>query len=160
MPRRERARLDLGARALALLERRPHFRAELAAKLRRAGGDASEIAELLDTLAARRLLDDQTLTLAFAEELVRRRGFGRARIGRELARRGAPAPAVEEALAGLSPEDELERAREVAGKWARSGGGVSAALARHLDRRGFPRHVIFRVLREFVPETETLPEDD
>jgi SOS response regulatory protein OraA/RecX len=66
--------------------------------------------------------------------------------------------AVEGAVARISPEEDLERARAAAARWRRSGGSDPDALARHLDRKGFARHAIFRVLREFAPDAPT-PDD-
>jgi len=146
-------------RALKLLERRPHFARELALKLGRAGCPEPEIVAALERLAGLRLLDDEALARSYAAELARRKGYGRARIVQELARRGAPEEAIGMAVGELTPDDELARAREVAAKWARSSPLEPAALARHLARRGYPRHVIFRVLREFAPGAEASPED-
>lgn len=130
---------------------RPHFRRELETKLGRAGYGRAEVAEALDRLVRLGLLDDGALARSFVETVARRKGWGRLRVGQELARRGAPAEAAEAALADLSPEDDLEAARAAARRWQRRGDGRSEALARHLSRRGFASSAIFKVLKEMAP---------
>lgn len=158
MPRRPPSEPPSGplAKALELLSRRPHFRAELGRKLRERGFDPDETEVALGRAIELGYLDDERLAASFAAELAERRGLGRAGIGRELGRRGASEDAVAAALAGLDAEAELERARAAAAKWARRGGGEVAALARHLDRKGYDRHVIFRVSKEFAADAEEL----
>ena len=134
-----------------MLERRPHFRAELARKLARAGCEAGEIEEALARLTRLGYLDDLPAARSFAAQLAERKGYGVKRIRAELARRGADEEAIAGALAALPADGDLGRAREAAGRWRRRGGGAPAALARHLDRRGFDRRVIFAVLKELAP---------
>lgn len=132
---------------------RPHFRRELEVKLARAGYERAEIGEALDKLARLRLLDDDALACAFVETVARRKGWGRLRVAQELTRRGAPEAATGAALAALSPDADLERAREAAGRWRRKGVRNADALARHLSRRGFASSAIFKVLKEMAPST-------
>ena len=73
------------------------------------------------------------------------------RVAQELTRRGAPEEATAAALADLTSEADLEGARDAARKWRRRSGGDSAALARHLSRRGFAGSAIFKVLKEMAP---------
>lgn len=165
MARRRSAGGDVGVgerpdaldRALDLLARRPHFREELRRKLAARGYGAEEIETALGRVAALGYLADERLAGEFAVELAGRKGLGRAGIGRELARRGAPEAAIEAVLGGLDEAAELERAREAAARWARRGGGEAAALARHLDRKGFTRSAIFSVLREFAADAGDPP---
>lgn len=150
-------RQDALARALDLLARRPHFREELRRKLAARGYEPEAIEAALGRVAELGYLADEKLAAEFAGELAERKGLGRARIGRELARRGAPEEAIEEVLGGLDEAAELARARAAAARWTRRGGGEPAALARHLDRKGFSRSAIFRVLREFAADAGDLP---
>jgi SOS response regulatory protein OraA/RecX len=84
-----------------------------------------------------------------------RKGEGRHRLRAELQRRGAGPEAIDQALSGF-PDDDLSQAREAAGEWTRRRSLASdrfserdrAALARHLERRGFSRRAIFAVLNE------------
>jgi regulatory protein len=145
-------------RALRMLERRPHFRREIEQKLGRAGSPPEEIAEALARLAKLGYLDDAAFARGHAAVLAERKGYGRNRIRQELLRRGAPAEVVAEAVAALSgsgegePDADLERAREAVRRWAKRGSADRAALARHLDRKGFDRRVIFTVLKELAPD--------
>ena len=130
--------------AVRLLAPRPHFRAELEAKLAQRGYPAEEIATALARLAAEGYLDDARTARDFVAHRLEQKAEGRFRLEAELVRRGAPREAIAAALADL-PEDDLEAAREAAEKWARGRKPAPAALARHLARKGFSRRAIFAV---------------
>lgn len=151
--------MDCYAKAAQLLAGRPHFRAELAAKLARRGFPADEIAAALDRLTEQGYLDDTKTAADFIAHRRERGGEGRLRLRAELVRRGAPAAAIDEALAGLDDEDDLAAARAAAARWTRGARKDPAALARHLARKGFSRRAILAVLNEgpegsadFAPE--------
>jgi regulatory protein len=136
-------------KAAQLLASRPHFRAELAAKLRQRGFPAEEIAAALDRLAAQGYLDDGKAAADFVAHRRERGGEGKLRLRAELVKRGAPAEAIDAALAGLDEDDDLAAARDAAERWARGARKEDpAALARHLSRKGFSRRAIVAVLRE------------
>ncbi len=141
-------------RALRLLTARPHFRDELRRKLIQKGHEAGEVDAALARLAALGYLDDAALAVAEAERLRARQGLGRSAVAARLARKGAGRAAVAAAEAGDDAAGELARARETAARWLRRGRAEADALARHLDRKGYPRHVIFRVLNELLPDAE------
>ena len=143
----ERPRPSAYARAVRLLAARTHFRRELEAKLAARGYPAEEVAEALDRLAAEGYLDEGRAASELVETRLARGGEGRRRLAAELARRGADQDAAEAALAAL-PADDLPAAREAAERWERRGGGDPAALARHLDRKGFSRRAIVALLRD------------
>jgi regulatory protein len=92
-------------------------------------------------------LDDRAAARSFVAGRAAR-GEGRARLQAELAKRGAPEEAIEEALSELTDEDDLSRAREAAEAWRRKGGTDPRALARHLDRKGFSRRAIVAALAD------------
>lgn len=150
-------------KAVQLLAIRPHFRRELAAKLRQRGFPGGEIDEALDRLTGQGYLDDRAAARSFVEARLAK-GEGRARLTAELAKRGAPEEAIAEALAELTPEDDLPAAREAAETWARRGGRDPKALARHLDRKGFSHRAILAILNEMTNErnegTDGLLTDD
>ena len=152
---RGRAAATAFDRALRLLAARPHFREELRRKLIQKGIEPGEVDEALARLAALGYLDDAALAVAEAERLRQRQGLGRSAVASRLSRKGAGRSAIAEAEAGDDAAGELERARESAAKWLRSGRAEADALARHLDRKGYPRHVIFRVLKELLPDAES-----
>jgi len=64
---------------------------------------------------------------------------------------------VDGALAGGDAGSELEAARAVGRRWLAGRRPDAAALARHLDRKGYAGHVIFRVLRELIPDAPRRP---
>jgi regulatory protein len=156
-------------KAAQLLASRPHFRAELAAKLRQREFPDDEIAAALDHLAAQGYLDDRKTAADFIAHRRERGGEGKLRLRAELVRRGAAAAAIDEALAGLGEEDDQAAAHEAAERWRRlkagekAGGSPAdlspkdaAALARHLARKGFSQRAIVAVLKspldDFEPE--------
>ncbi len=100
----------LRERALRLLARREHSRAELARKLAPHAGEGDALDTLLTELVGRKLLSDERYAEARSRQLARK--FGAARIAHELRASG-----VDDATAGgalvAARESEAERAREV-----------------------------------------------
>ena len=144
----------LRERALGLLARREHARAELARKLAPHAESAEELETLLDDLCARRLLSDER----YVEMRLNARAarFGNARLAHELRTQGVSDELVSTALAESA--DELTRARQV---WQRKFGDNAASSEegpekratdrarqmRFLMSRGFSGETIRRVLR-------------
>ena len=139
--------VSLRARALGMLARREHSRAELARKLAAYAESDEVLAALLDDLEARRLLSDAR----YVEARLNARGarYGNRRLSQELRARGVDAALVETALAACG--DEVARARQV---WQRRFGAQPPALdvagrakqVRFLMRRGFSGETIRRAL--------------
>jgi regulatory protein len=137
---------DLRVRALQLLTRREHSRAELKAKLATQAESEEEVDTVLDALQAERLISDHR----YASQRVAARGsrYGDFRLRQELQRTGVAASDIEAAL----PEagDEVTRCRAV---WARKFGvlpasaGERARQMRFLQYRGFSGEAIRRVMR-------------
>ena len=145
-----RKKLTLRERAIGLLARREHSRAELARKLSahtQDGDDGAEVETLLNDLERRKLLSDQRYAEARAHTLAPK--YGRARIVQELRRQGV-ADATIRPIAAELKDSELERARET---WRKRFGQLpqdSAERAkqyRFLQARGFPPELISRLLR-------------
>ena len=139
---------DIRARALNLLARREHSRLELARKLRQRGMAGADLEQVLDELAAARLLSDTR----FAEEYVRSRagrGYGPVRIRAELRERGIDDAGIQAALAELG-EDWCQQAR--AARQRRFGAEPPADLkerarqSRVLQQRGFSPEQIRQAL--------------
>jgi regulatory protein len=141
---------SLLARAIALLARREHSRAELARKLKRhlapdAGG--AEIDDVLDQLERSKLLSDERFAGALTAHRAQR--YGDARVRFDLRNAGVREDAASAALAGLRGT-ELARARAL---WLRRFGALPATAAerarqgRYLQARGFSHDTIQRVLR-------------
>lgn len=151
-PQQQRAKpaRSLLSRAIALLARRDHSRAELARKLARyltEGDDSAELIRVLDELDRNQLLSDERLAAAVARN--RRQRFGDARIRHDLRRFGVADEVSAIALATLAGS-EVARAHEV---WSKrfnalpTSAAERAKQARFLQSRGFSLDSIFRVLR-------------
>jgi regulatory protein len=139
---------SLKARALKLLARREHTRAELTRKLAEHTEDPAELEGVLDDFERRGWLSERRVV----EQMVhaRRSRYGARRIERDLRAKGVTGEAVAAAMAGLK-EGELDAAREV---WRRKFGGRlprtpadRAKHARFLQGRGFDMEVVFKVIK-------------
>ncbi|MDO9467172.1 MAG: recombination regulator RecX [Thiobacillus sp.] len=138
---------DLRARALALLARREHSRAELTRKLERAGFAHEDIAALLDEFETKNWLSDRR----FAESYVadHRARAGSIKLAYDLRQRGVGEDIIE-AVLGENRDSELERAREV---WKKKFGAPpvdaseKAKQMRFLQGRGFTQEIIQKTLR-------------
>lgn len=139
---------ELRRRAIGLLARREHSRAELARKLA-ADGTPEEIDTVLAQLETEGLLSDAR----YAEAYVRSHGdrFGAAKLRQTLRSKGIGTELSQGQICALP--DELERARAVwARKYAASPNDARewARQARFLQSRGFAVDVIRRLLKEPV----------
>jgi len=132
-----RRELGLRERALRLLTRREHSRAELARKLQAHAGPEDDLEALLDELARRKLLSDERYAEARARVLSRR--FGAARIARDLRASGVEEHLADHALKAARAT-EVERAREVWRRKFRTAPTTREERAKHmrfLQSRGF-----------------------
>jgi regulatory protein len=147
--------LSLLARAVSLLARREHSRAELARKLTRRrksdqearSVDPAEVEQLLDQLEREGVLSDQRFAVSRVASRAQR--YGNARLLNELQRSGVDRSIAAIAVAG-STESELVRARAL---WRRRFGvppayeRERARQIRYLQARGFSSDTIRGVLR-------------
>lgn len=139
---------ELRQRAVRLLARREHTRAELARKLAPLGTE-EEIASVLADLAASGLLSDARAASAYVRGNAAR--FGAARLRQTLRRKGVDGELIDAQLAQAELPDELARARDV---WAKKFSAAPADArewarqARFLQGRGFSTDVIRRLLKE------------
>lgn len=137
--------MTLRERALGLLARREHSRAELARKLA-AHGDADDIESLLDALEREGLLSDDRYVEAMAHAHAGRHGS--LRLKQILQRQGVDAELAESALQHARAED-LAACQAL---WRRKYGKAPADLKeksrqyRFLLARGFPPEVVCRVV--------------
>ncbi len=137
---------DLRERALALLARREHTRAELARKLAAGGFTAEDVRPLLDEFEARTWLSDRR----FAESWIadHRGRSGAIKLAFELRQHGVPEALIDDVLAAQR-DSESTRARCV---WEKKFGAPPATPAerakqmRFLQGRGFALDVIQRIL--------------
>jgi regulatory protein len=138
--------LSLKGRALQLLARREHSRAELLRKLAAHEQSEGQLQAILDELQAKGFISQERVI----ESVVHRRAgkLGTARIRQELLAKGLPAEAMAQALAQLKGT-ELERAREV---WHRKFGQAAtdpkehARQTRFLIGRGFAAEVVRKIV--------------
>ena len=138
----------LRQKALRLLSRREHSRAELARKL--AGiGTPEEIEILLADLQQRNFSSDARMADAYLRSHSGR--FGVARLRQDLRAKGIAADLIESGIEAAELDSEIERARALwqrkfdstpgdAREWARQ--------ARFLQSRGFSVEIIRKLLRE------------
>jgi len=138
---------SLRERALRLLARREHSRAELAKKLRVHSRPGDDLEALLDDLSRRKLLSDERYAESRAHALSRK--FGAARIAHELRARGLDKDLADEA-SKTARATELERAREVWRRKFRSAPKTREERARQmrfLQSRGFSFDAIRAVVK-------------
>ncbi len=137
--------MTLRERALNLLARREHSRAELARKLAPLA-EPDEVEALLDTLERENLLSNAR----YAEMLAHARAgrHGSLRLKADLREKGVPA-AVIDATVSEARESDLEAARAV---WRKKFGELPksaaerAKQARFLAGRGFPGEIVRKIL--------------
>ena len=136
---------ELRARALRLLARREHSRAELARKLAPHARSAQALQAVLEALLEKKQLSDER----FAEERVRRlsRKYGAARIRHDLKAKGIDRELIDR----VSEDGEAERARAILARKYRTPATTReerARRARFLQSRGFSHETIRRALDE------------
>lgn len=141
--------------ALAYLVRstanRPQTEAELAGKLRARKYDEDVVEEALARAREGGVIDDAAFGRAWVDDRGQRRGFGVARLRRELRNRQLPEPLIEDALTALDGRDELAVATELARERLRQlpASLTEEAMVRrlyaYLGRRGYPETLCRRV---------------
>lgn len=134
--------------AMDLLARREHGRVELTRKLRQRGAADELIDAALDRLTEQGLLCEARYLHSFVASRARG-GYGPLRIREELAQRGLPREAIEQAL----NEAEIDWSEQLRNVWQRKFGQLPvdarerAQQGRFLAYRGYPLELIGRLLR-------------
>jgi len=137
---------ELRERALRLLARREHCRAELARKLGQAGFAVEDIAPLLDEFETRNWLSDRRFAESYVADHCSK--AGNVKLAYDLRQRGVPESIVE-AVLNENRDSEIDRAHEV---WKKKFGAPPADAAdkarqmRFMQSRGFTPAVIRRVI--------------
>jgi regulatory protein len=132
---------------------RPRSRAEILRKLHDKEYSVSVIDAVLDHLFRLGYVDDKKFARQWAATRARVRGYGRHRIEQELRQKGLDHETIREALAEAIPrEDERETAHTVAERKLRTMKSLEPEarkrrLAGFLERKGFPRDIIWDILR-------------
>ena len=143
--------ISLRARALAMLARREHTRAEMARKLSPHSDFPEQIEQLLDALVARGWLSDVRFAESRANTLARK--FGSRKIEHDLDRRGVLAEVVVQTVERARTQ-ELENCRAA---WQRKFGVLPQNAAergrqmRFLAGRGFTAEAVHQVLKAGDP---------
>jgi regulatory protein len=135
-------------RAINLLARREHSRAELQSKLKKQGCDAEELTRVLDECTAEGWQDDARFAEMYAQRRAER-GYGPFFIRHELEQRGVNTEAVVAALAPLASV-WMEQLQGLIQKRCRDGiltdSKQRSSLMRFLQARGFSQEQIVRAL--------------
>jgi regulatory protein len=139
--------LSLEARAVGLLARREHSRAELAAKLAATGASRADVDAALEAIAGRGYLSDARYAHAVARQKAGL--FSRRAIAQSLKAKGV----ATETVAAAIEEAGVDDAAAMVALWRRRFGGPpadereKARQMRFLQSRGFDLSAILRLLR-------------
>jgi regulatory protein len=150
---------ELKARALRLLMRRDHGRAELVRKLTQHAESTEAVELLLDELVRRKLLSEDRVAESRANTLSRK--FGVSRIRHDLRAKGIAGETIER-VAAEAQSTEVERAREI---WKRKFREPAASRAdrakqmRFLAARGFSHDTIRKVMSGDEATNSDSPEE-
>lgn len=139
--------------AYRLLAHRMRSQAELRRRLRQKGHAIGHVDAVLSRLANEGLLDDEAFSRAFVSDRVALSGWGRERIGRELAREGVSDEIIQAALTHLQDSDEHERALAALRRRGPAHPPLDRASRRACDflaRRGFDGRTIHRVVGQWL----------
>jgi regulatory protein len=142
---------ELRARALRLLARRDHSRAELERKLGPHAGSSEVVAAIVEALVQKKQLSDER----YAEERTRSlsRKYGAAKIRGDLKAKGVD----QDVINRVSTEHELERAVAILRRKFRAPAASReehARRARFLQSRGFSYEIIRSALGLSSTDTE------
>jgi regulatory protein len=145
---------ELRARALRLLARREHSRAELAGKLALRAPSPEALDALLDSLEQAKQLSNERYAELRARQLARK--YGAARIRLDLKSKGVGGELAQKYAAG----GELERARLILQKKYRLPPGTREERARRmrfLQSRGFAHDTIRKLLSSDADDEALIP---
>lgn len=144
MSRAPESAIELRARALRLLARREHSRAELARKLASQTGSPEALARVLDSLEVKKQLSDERYAEERARQLARK--YGAARIRNELRLKGVSEEILDRVY---SDADDLAKAKAILERKYRGPAATPrerARRARFLQGRGFSVEIIRSLL--------------
>lgn len=138
--------------ALRLLTARARTRAELEAALVRKHVPGEAIATVLDRFDEVGLINDEQFAADWVDSRRRQRRSVMT-IRRELRTKGVADDTIDDAVSGVTRDDELSSARALAASKLRAMGSLDTAtrtrrLAGVLGRRGFSAEIVWTVVRE------------
>ena len=145
-PRATTTKRPARAAALALLAQRRLTEAQLWSKLEARGYEHEDVAAAVASCKHDGYIDDRLYASLYVEGA--RKAVGDARLRADLVRRGIDREAAA-AVVEAAPNDESARIGAAYDKIARTQPHLAyPALARRLERLGFPTALIYRTLRE------------
>jgi regulatory protein len=138
---------------LRMLTTAPRTQAQLAIALRRRGVPEEAAAAVLARFAEVKLIDDAMFARAWVDSRHYGRGLASRALGAELRQRGVARDDIQAALSELSPDVELQTARELVARRLPGTAGlpVPARMRRLvgvLARKGYSSGLAYRVVRE------------
>ena len=152
---------DQVARTILLrrLEAAPRTRAQLARTLHDRGVPDDVAARVLDRFVEVGLIDDRSFARMWVESRQGSRGLAPRALRSELRLKGVPDELIDEAVASIDRESELEAARAVAQRKARTVAGLPRAtqmrrLSGALARKGYGPGLTAQVVRETLDDLE------
>lgn len=136
-------------------------RSELATKLAKKHVPAEIADRLLDRFEEVGLVDDAAFAREWVQSRQSSRGLALRALAVELRRKGVDQAVIEEAVAEVDPDDEVEQARELVRRRLSSLQRYDEVtrvrrLTGMLARKGYPPGVAFRVVREEIAGAEEL----
>lgn len=150
--------------ALQYLSRKPRTGYEIAVRLGEKGWSEDIINDVLNSLTEQGLVDDALYAQEWAGQRVKSRGKGKLWVRQELRQKGVSKPLIEEALIGVSEEDEYDSALQLGSKkWKSTSGEYidkKRKVGAFLMRRGFSGALVSRVLRELSENDGTDGSED
>ncbi|WP_127583860.1 regulatory protein RecX [Paenibacillus koleovorans] len=148
--------------AVIYIGRKPCAIREVKLYLKRKGYEQPLIQYAVDRLIESGYADDAAFASQFAEHRIRSDRKGRRWVQQELQQKGVKRETVQEALAGIDPEEELNAARELAAKrWVLMKGATldkRRKLMAFLLRRGYPGGMVNGIVRELAASDQQ-PDD-
>lgn len=138
---------------LRMLTAAPRTQAQLASALHRRAVPADAAAAVLARFAEVKLIDDAMFARAWVDSRHHGRGLAGRALGAELRQRGVARDDIQAALSELSPDVELQTARELIARRLPGTAGmpVPARMRRlvgMLARKGYSSGLAYRVVRE------------
>ena|SRR5271166_4169787 len=138
---------------LRMLTMAPRTQAQLATALRRRGVPDEAAAAVLERFAEVKLIDDAMFARAWVDSRHHGRGLASRALGAELRQRGVARDDIQAALSELSPDVELETARDLVARRLPGTAGMPLQarmrrLVGLLARKGYSSGLAYRVVRE------------
>jgi regulatory protein len=140
---------------LAMLDRAPRTRAELATAMARRGVPDDAAETVLDRFEEVGLVDDVAFATAWVDSRHQGRGLARRALSNELRKRGIDADIASDALSSVSTDDEAIAAEALVRRRLPSMSGLSREvqtrrLVAMLGRKGFGGSLAYGVVRRVV----------